>query len=201
MAGLSPRISGLMGQCRSGFSICGMTWHGDRQRLSVAHELGHILLHQSFRGTFEDIEREADRFAAELLLPEEAMRAELTAMTISSAAEMKTRWGSSIQAIFFRARELSLVTERQYKYLCMQISKNGWRTKEPVTITAEKPRAIRKMAEILYGAPINYRKLSSEVHLPLFWVKRIIEAHASKEEIENRQKPFSGALVSFQSRK
>jgi hypothetical protein len=134
---------------------------------------------------FDDIEREADRFAAELLLPEEAMRAELTSVTVSTAAEMKARWGSAMQAIFYRARELSMITEQQHKYLSMQIARKGWRTQEPVPIAAEKPRALRKMAEILYGTPISYRKLGAESHLPLFWIKKIIEIYASKDEMES----------------
>jgi Zn-dependent peptidase ImmA (M78 family)/transcriptional regulator with XRE-family HTH domain len=171
---------------------------GDRQRHSVCHELGHLLLHRSFHAKFEDLEREADAFASELLLPEEAVRQELVPpITVSGVAAMKARWGSSIQAILYRAKQLSLITERQHKYLCMQISKNGWRTDEPVEIHAEKPRALRKMAEVLYGTPINYKRLAADSNLPPFWVKRIIETHATKEELESRSSRLENQIVQF----
>jgi Zn-dependent peptidase ImmA (M78 family)/DNA-binding XRE family transcriptional regulator len=160
---------------------------GDRQRLSAAHELGHLVLHQSFRGGFDGLEREANQFAAELLLPEEAMRREMIPpITLSNLAELKNRWGTSIQALTYRARELGIISLRQDKYLWTQISKRGWKTQEPdaLYIAPEKPRALRKMAEVLYGEPIQYKKLAGETHLPVFWVKRALDNHASKEDLE-----------------
>ena len=43
----------------------------DRLRFSAAHELGHLVLHQAVRGTSAELEKEADVFAAEFLMPEE----------------------------------------------------------------------------------------------------------------------------------
>jgi Zn-dependent peptidase ImmA (M78 family) len=160
---------------------------GDRQRLSAARELGHLVLHQSFRGGFDGLEREANQFAAELLLPEEAMRREMVPpVTLSSLAELKCRWGMSIQALTSRARELGIISLRQDKYLWTQISKRGWKIHEPdaLYIPPEKPRALRKMAEVLYGEPIQYKKLADEMHLPVFWVKGALDNHASKEDLE-----------------
>jgi Zn-dependent peptidase ImmA (M78 family)/DNA-binding XRE family transcriptional regulator len=160
---------------------------GDRQRLSTAHELGHLVLHQSFRGGFEGLEREANQFAAELLLPDEAMRREMIPpITLSILAELKRRWGTSIQALTYRARELGIITLRQEKYLWTQISKRWGKKQEPdaLYIPPEKPRALRKMAEILYGEPIHYNKLATETHSPVFWVKSALDQHATKEDLE-----------------
>jgi Zn-dependent peptidase ImmA (M78 family) len=160
---------------------------GDRQRLSAAHELVHLVLHQSFRGGFDGLEREANQFAAELLLPEEAMRREIVPpVTLSGLAELKCRWGTSIQALTYRARELGIISLRQDKYLWTQISKRGWKTHEPdaLYIPHEKPRALRKMAEVLYGEPIQYKKRAAETHLPVFWVKGDLDNHASKEDLD-----------------
>ncbi len=59
-----------------------------RRRFTAAHELGHALLHRARMGRFradtkiredaedtDDLEREANRFAAELLMPENVCRA------------------------------------------------------------------------------------------------------------------------------
>ena len=50
---------------------------GDRLRWSVAHELGHLVLHRSIRGSVADAENEANAFASEFLTPETAIRDEL----------------------------------------------------------------------------------------------------------------------------
>ncbi len=52
-----------------------VTIPADRVRFSLAHEIGHIVVHQL---PTDDMEREADRFAAEFLMPESAVRPDLT---------------------------------------------------------------------------------------------------------------------------
>lgn len=164
---------------------------GDRQRFSIAHELAHLLLHQTLQGGFEAIEKEADRFAGELLLPEDAARQELVEpITLSGLTELKRRRGMSLQALIFKALEIGVIDERQANSLRVQISKKGWRKKEPdaLYIKPEKPRALRKMAEVLYGDPINYRKFADDMHMPVFWLKQLIEGYAGKEEFQEKGK-------------
>src|ERR1700722_18252026 len=50
---------------------------GDRVAWSVAHELGHLIMHHPIRGLMGDIEDQADQFAAEFLLPEAVMKEEI----------------------------------------------------------------------------------------------------------------------------
>ena len=50
---------------------------GDRLRFSVAHELGHLVMHQWINGSLDTLEREANQFAAEFLMPAEQMQQEL----------------------------------------------------------------------------------------------------------------------------
>ncbi|MFL5588719.1 MAG: XRE family transcriptional regulator [Ktedonobacteraceae bacterium] len=154
---------------------------GDRLRLSVAHEIGHLVMHQSIRSTIETIENEANQFAAELLMPAEQIAQELTSpITINTLFELKERWGVSIQALIRRAYELNIISERQYRYLCFQVGKQGMRTEEPIEIPVEKPRALRQMAERLYGNPIDYLRMANQLKLPVMFVKQVMEAHAEK---------------------
>lgn len=152
------------------------TRHGDRQNFSLAHELGHLVLHFPLNGGQEDIESEANRFAGELLMPEEAMRAELVSpVTLSLLAELKTRWRVSIAALLQRAKELDIVTERQHKYLRMQLAKRDWLRQEPVPIPAEDPRVLRKMAEVAYGAHPNVRRIARAASRPPFLVAQLLD--------------------------
>jgi Zn-dependent peptidase ImmA (M78 family)/DNA-binding XRE family transcriptional regulator len=152
---------------------------GDRIRLTIAHELGHLVLHYPFHGE-QDIEREAYLFGAEFLMPEDALRTELKPpVTLPKLAELKARWGVSMSAILYRAKELDIVSERQHKYLRMHMAKRGWTKQEPVDIPVEPPRALRYMADLAYKDDRSYQSLSAEAHLPPFWVNRILSAQAA----------------------
>jgi Zn-dependent peptidase ImmA (M78 family)/DNA-binding XRE family transcriptional regulator len=167
---------------------------GDRQRLSVAHELGHLLLHQTLQGKFDDIEKEANQFAGELLFPEDAARQELVPpITLSGLADLKRKRGMSLQALIFKALEIDVIDERQANSLRVQISKKGWRKQEPdaLYIKPEKPRALRRMAEVMYGDPIDYKKFAHDMHMPIFWLKQLVDGHAGKEDFGEKGKRSS----------
>jgi Zn-dependent peptidase ImmA (M78 family)/DNA-binding XRE family transcriptional regulator len=159
---------------------------GDRLRFSVAHEIGHLVLHQIIRGTEVDREEEANAFAAELLLPEKAMRGEITTpVTLTSLSRLKPIWGVSLRSLVYRARALGIITERQCKYLFSQLSVRGWRTEEPIQLPREKPRALRQIAEIVYGdgtPQINFQRLAHNVDMHPLFVKRIMSMYATREE-------------------
>jgi len=156
---------------------------GDRLRFSVAHELGHLVMHQAIRGVSHELEKDADKFAVELLMPSEAMTQEILApVTINSLASLKARWGVSIKSLLRRAKELDVISDRQYRYLRERMAQYGWERQEPYELVSEKPRALRQMAEMIYGQPIDYQRLASELRLTPHFTKRIIEAYATKEE-------------------
>ena len=124
---------------------------GDRRRFTTAHELGHLVMHKDADGRSTDLEREADLFAAEFLMPAEALRAALSQpLTLELAMQLKMHWKVSIQMIVRRARDIGAVSEWRYRQLFQQISGKGWRTHEPVAIPVEHPRLYRQMAETLY---------------------------------------------------
>ena len=106
---------------------------GDRLRFNVAHELGHLVLHGELKRLRPGEHQQADRFAAELLMPGAAMRKEIEPpVTLSRIAPLKLRWGVSLQALIRRAHDLGIIANRQYRYLFEQLSARGWRTNEPV---------------------------------------------------------------------
>ena len=94
---------------------------------------------------------------------------------------------TSTQALIRRAYDLSVISERQYRYLCFQIGKQGMRMEEPGEIPVEKPRALRQMAEKLYGNPVDYIVMANDLKLPAMLVKQIIEAHAEKEPLKKKE--------------
>jgi Zn-dependent peptidase ImmA (M78 family) len=117
---------------------------GDRLRFSLAHELGHIVMHQV---PTIDLEKEADRFASEFLMPKTDVAPYLNRLSLAKLASLKPLWKVSMQALLERAYNLNKITSNQRQYLWRQISKSGYRTKEPVEILVEKPKTIYELIE------------------------------------------------------
>jgi len=141
---------------------------GDRIRLSVAHELGHLVMHETLNQSLHDTERQAYEFAGEFLMPSDAIREELgSQITLASLVPLKKRWGVSLQALAMRAREIGAISDRQCRYLFEQMSQKGWRRKEPgnLDIPIEKPRGLRQMAELIYGEPPDFAKMANDFEL------------------------------------
>lgn len=168
----------------------------DRLRFSIAHELGHLVMHTTLKGRVAGAEKEANRFAAEFLLPESAMKQELVPpITLTTAARLKPRWGASMQALIVRAYELGIITNRQYRYLFEQLSARGWRTKEPsnLDLPEEKPQLFAKMIEHFYSdsnetIPESYAR---DMHLT---VKRATEL--INNYLDKREPPLGNYVVS-----
>jgi Zn-dependent peptidase ImmA (M78 family)/transcriptional regulator with XRE-family HTH domain len=101
----------------------------DRQRLTLAHELGHLALH-SF-DVPPDVEEQAFGFAAEFLMPEVMIKSELRNLTLGKALSLKAEWGVSMQALIERAHSLEVLSADKRTSLYKQLSARQWRTREP----------------------------------------------------------------------
>lgn len=153
---------------------------GDRLRFSIAHELGHIVLHKGMPAGITLLEREADVFAAEFLLPEDPMRRILTPQfNLTAAARLKQRWGVAMQVLIRRARDLDLITDRHYRYLFEQLARRGWRIREPVEVPVERPRTFRKMVEITYGLLYEAEQLASAMHISYVRAQNLLAPYAT----------------------
>lgn len=103
----------------------------DRMRFSLAHELGHIVMH---RIPSPDMEQQADEFAAAFLMPKEDIAAELTGFTLAKAAQLKPYWKVSMGALIVRAKTIGKIDPGTYSWLWRQMAIKGYRTREPATL-------------------------------------------------------------------
>lgn len=130
-----------------------------RRQFDAAHELGHIILHdwsldleQVSREEFRQLEQEANQFAAALLLPRDSFVSDLIYPNrLDFYVELKKKWKVSIAAMVMRAHQLKVINSNQYQYLLRQISKRGWRTKEPLDdiIAVPQPTVLKKAIDVL----------------------------------------------------
>jgi Zn-dependent peptidase ImmA (M78 family)/DNA-binding XRE family transcriptional regulator len=157
---------------------------GDRLRFNIAHELGHLVMHRTYGGGIPEKEQEAQLFASEFLLPAEAMTVEFRApVTLTQLAELKGKWGVSMQALLMRAWQLKIVSDRQRKYLFQQIMMRGWRAQEPVPIAIERPRLFRKLAELIYGVPVDPAKVARLIDAPPTLIRQTLDQHATSDHV------------------
>ena len=105
----------------------------DRLRYTLAHELGHIVMHRVPSPTME---LEANVFASELLMPAEQIRTEFSGrrITLATLAALKPVWSVSMQALLVRATNLGLIDQSRSTYLWRQMSARGFRKVEPVAL-------------------------------------------------------------------
>ena len=103
----------------------------DRLRHTLAHELGHMILHTTTMKSDEEMEDEADSFAGAFLLPADEIRPQLRRFDLRQLANLKLYWKVSMAAIAVRADRLKLITPYQSKMFWIEMSRLGYRKREP----------------------------------------------------------------------
>lgn len=153
---------------------------GDRQRLTLAHELGHLVLHLGKKiGNERDEEKEAMHFAGELLMPKSEFVSRFEPLDFNSLANQKLYWLVSMGAILVRSKHLGLITDNQYQYLWKQMAIKGYKTKEPyeLNIAKERPSLVNELLEF-HQKTLGFSK--SELSIVL---------NISEKEIDNLYYP------------
>lgn len=137
----------------------------DRERMTLAHELGHIALHHHLLIPPEqkDMEDEGFRFAQEFLTPAREINGHLSSLTMPRLAQLKMHWRVSMRALVKRAHALGRIGDRQARRLYIMLSRDG--VKEIVEIAKEEPTVLRGLVRRhLEDLAWNPRDLSRALH-------------------------------------
>ncbi len=127
-----------------------------RMRFSIAHELGHLVMHQAVdddyiddKDLFNKVEAQANYFAACFLMPANSFSNEYFSPNLSALIKLKERWIASVAAITHRASSLRLMSDNQKEYVFRQLA--PYRKREPLddVIPREEPKLINKLANLL----------------------------------------------------
>ena len=134
----------------------------DRVRLTLAHELGHLVLHSNIDGS-EDLEAEANAFAAEFLMPADVIRASLRNLKLGRLIDLKREWGVSMQALVERAYQLNLLSQTQRTSMYKMFSARGWRTREPgsTDLAPERPELPQEIARALLARGLSAQEVAT----------------------------------------
>ena len=139
----------------------------DRRRFSLAHELGHAVLHCDEFPSLE-AEEEANNFASEFLAPKAGIAPEIRiicrgrkSISLKDLFALKRKWKISMAAILYRAKSLGLIDEKAYRRLCVYMSAQGYRKQEPPAgLAIERPKGLTRLfAECSQQAGASVREL------------------------------------------
>ncbi len=126
--GLACRVNGAP------IVVVGSDWPGDRQRFTLAHELGHLMLENRITEKL-DIEKAANRFAGAFLVPAPEVIKELghkrTWFEPRELCVLKKAYGLSMGGWLHRAQDLGIVTDANHLQMIKMFRKYGWHKQEP----------------------------------------------------------------------
>ena len=135
---------------------------GDRFRLSLAHEIGHLVLHSDKTRTSEG---EAYRFASALLMHDDEFAAAMPERPVlSDFISLKSSWGISVAALVYRAHQHGHLNDRAFRSIQIQMSK--WRKSEPAEFPPVYGQLLPDLVERNGGIPICADRLGlNQKHL------------------------------------
>ena len=114
--------------------VVGRGWPGDRQRFTLAHELGHLVLQGRLAPDVEE-EAAANRFAGAFLAPADEVRKELGEKRVwlepRELEVLKKTYGLSMQGWMHRAKDLGILPDFHYVEMRKFFSSRGWNKTEP----------------------------------------------------------------------
>jgi Zn-dependent peptidase ImmA (M78 family)/DNA-binding XRE family transcriptional regulator len=148
---------------------------GERGRFDAMHELGHLVLHRRGFPEGRTAEQEADNFAAAILMPrgDVLARAPRTP-TLASLIQSKKRWNVSLAALTYRLHSLQLLTEWQYRTLCIHIAEAGYRRREPQPALRETSQVLKKAFDMLKEEGVSRSSVANELRIPVRELEALI---------------------------
>ncbi|WP_439623969.1 helix-turn-helix domain-containing protein [Shinella sp.] len=136
----------------------------------AAHELGHLVMHRHGgpREASRQVEREANAFASAFLMPANDVRARIPrSIDAEVLIKAKGRWRVSAMAMAYRLHVLGRLSEWQYKSMCIELGKRGYRTREPTGVERESSIIWRKVLEQLWQERTTKNEIAHALSIPL----------------------------------
>ena len=148
----------------------------ERQRFTIAHELGHLAMDVT-SGTPE--ETACHRFAAAFLVPGDALIREVGRRRdnfgFGELVEIKQKFGISAAALVTRMRELGIIRQTTADSIFRGVGRT-WKSREPSPITrSERPRRFRRLCvRALAEKEISESKAAELLRLPVSEIEHIM---------------------------
>ena len=134
--------------------VVGQNWSGDRQRFTIAHELGHLVLRDLLSGGLDE-EKACNRFAGAFLVPKpmvlECLGQRRKWLEPQELHLLKHEWGLSMQAWAVRAKELNVISQTVSRKL-QQEYLGEWKLRKEEPGEQYRPEETRLFGQLVYRA-------------------------------------------------
>lgn len=138
----------------------------ERSRFDAAHELGHLVLHKHGGPKGRSAEDQANRFAMSFLMPEADVLAVVPRVhTLNQVVRAKRRWAVSVMALLYRLDKLEVLSDWQYRRLCIQATRHGYRDTEPYSIKREQSVLWHKVLTALWRERTTKNDIAAALHI------------------------------------
>jgi Zn-dependent peptidase ImmA (M78 family)/DNA-binding XRE family transcriptional regulator len=144
-----------------------------RMRFDLAHECGHLVMHNGIETGCKKTEREADMFASAFLFPRHSFSREFPSCLTSTGEivwkkvyDLKLRWKISARAIIYRAHFLGFLNAQQYRNANVWFSKTRQSKSEKYDeqVPFETPHVLQESLSLLkQHLGISFEMLSSKL--------------------------------------
>jgi Zn-dependent peptidase ImmA (M78 family)/transcriptional regulator with XRE-family HTH domain len=139
----------------------------EHSRYDAAHELGHLVLHRHAAPQGREAEREADQFASAFLMPRASVIAHVPKFpALADLVKLKAIWATSVAALAYRLHAVKMLSDWQYRTLCIQIAKSGYRTKEPDEAPRETSQVLPKILASLHADGLTRSRVAQLLAIP-----------------------------------
>jgi len=135
----------------------------DRIRLNASHEFFHVLLghcgDEAMGLDKDEVKGDEDlafACARNFLLPEPQLQEAFDGESFVKLVKFKEKFGISISAMIYAARQQHILTDKEARSLWIEISKRGWRENEPGKV---RPDRATRFEQLVDGA-INQEKIT-----------------------------------------
>lgn len=159
-----------------------------RHRFTAAHELGHLMLHGDTAPGDPVQEKEADRFAAELLTPQATIVSQLPARIDLQALErLGQTWGVAVETLIYRCHELGTISDSSYRRAFQRLNQLrhvGLFGSETVQgYRGEIPTLLSKAFAVAEQHGLTLHQLASELKLPLPRIRTLLGQADSRPDL------------------
>jgi Zn-dependent peptidase ImmA (M78 family)/transcriptional regulator with XRE-family HTH domain len=148
-----------------------------RRRFDMAHELGHLALHENRLRDQRRQEEQAHRFASAFLMPAGEVEPWLpkSSRDLSALEDASRTWGVSMQAALYRAKQLGIMAPDEFARGMRRLSAAGWRTREPVEIgPPERPTLLQRAIATLPAAGTSLDEIAEGFGVPVGRLTRML---------------------------
>ncbi len=161
---------------------------GERQRFTLAHELGHLLLEVS---AGREGEKLCHRFASAFLMPAQTVVREIGprrhALPVRELFRLKVLFGVSAQAVAYRCRDLGIISNATFALVFQYFGKKQWRKAEPNPLKAERPLRFERLVLRALGEDVIGEARAAELLGVSTW--QLVEMLDSPPDDSDDDKP------------